>query len=256
MQIFLINGDNGGSTVAIEIKGKVALVTGANRGIGKAIVESFMAHGAAKVYAAVRKVSSANVLVAEYGDKIVPVKVDLSEPASITRLAENATDVQILVNNAGVLTVTGPLDDSAEESLQYELDINLFGLLRMAQAFVPVLEANGSGAIVQLNSVSSLKNFGNASTYSVSKAASYSLTQGLRDALAGKGIVVLSVHPGPIATDMANDAGIGDYAESPSLVAEGIVTALRDGAFHVFPDSMAKELERYYRSYAESVIES
>ncbi len=241
--------------MAIEIKGKVALVTGANRGIGKAIVESFVKHGAAKVYLAVRKVSTADALVAQYGDKVVPVQVDLSEPESIVRLADAAPDVQILVNNAGVLTVTGPLDENVEESLQYELDVNLFGLLRMARAFVPVLEKNGCGAIVQLNSVSSLKNFGNASTYSVSKAASYSLTQGLKDALAGRGIAVLSVHPGPIATDMANDAGIGDSAEPASLVSEGIVAALRDGAFHLFPDSMAKELGRLYRSYAESVIE-
>ena len=242
--------------MSIEIKGKIALVTGANRGIGKAIVESFIEHGAKKVYLAVRDIKKTDALVAEYGDKVAPVYVDISKPESIAKLVPLVTDVQIMVNNAGVLTVTDLFSENVEQALQYELNINAFGLLRMARAFTPILEKNGAGAIVQINSVASLKNFSSLSTYSISKAASYSITQGLKDALVEKGITVLSVHPGPIATDMANDAGIGDKAESASLVSEGIVNALKEGVFHLFPDSRAKEIGAAYKSYAANVIEA
>ena len=124
----------------------------------------------------------------------------------------------------------------------------------MARAFAPILEKNGKGAIVQINSVGSLKNFSYLSTYCASKAASYSITQGLKDEFANKGITVLSVYPGPIATDMAGEAGIGDVAEPSSLVSEGIVEALRKGVFHLFPDSRAKEFHAAYQSYAEYLI--
>lgn len=241
--------------MSIEIKGKIALVTGANRGIGKAIVESFIEHGAAKVYLAVRDIKKTDPLVAEYGAKVEPIYVDISKPESIVNLAKMTTDVQIIVNNAGVLSVTNLLSKNVEEVLQYELNINAFGLLRMARAFVPILEKNSDSAIVQINSVASLKNFSDLSTYSISKAASYSITQGLKDELADKGITVLSVHPGPIATDMAYDAGIEDIAEPASLVSEGIVNALKEGAFHLFPDSRAKEFGKAYQSYSENMIE-
>ena len=241
--------------MSLGIKGKITLVTGANRGIGKAIVESFIKHGAAKVYLAVRDIKKTDALVAEYGNKVVPIYVDLSKPESIAELSSVATDVQIVVNNAGVLTVTGLLDENVEEALQFELNINAFGLLHMARAFTPILEKNGDSAIVQINSVASLKNVSFISTYSISKAASYSITQGLKETLADKGIMVLSVHPGPIATDMANDAGIADSAEPASLVSEGIVEALKKGVFHLFPDSRAKEFGAAYQSFAENVIE-
>ncbi len=93
---------------------------------------------------------------------------------------------------------------------------------------------------MQLNSVVSIKCFSDSATYCASKAASYSITQSLRDVLSKQGTLVVSVHPGPIATDMANAAGFGDVAESPSVVAEAIVTALANGDFHVFPDFMGR----------------
>ena len=103
---------------------------------------------------------------------------------------------------------------------------------------------NGGGAFVQLNSVVSMKCFSNIATYSASKAAAYSITQALREVLGQQGTAVLSVHPGPISTDMAADAGVGEIGEPPSLVSEGIVAALRAGDFHLFPDSMAKGLRK------------
>lgn len=242
--------------MAFDIKGKTALVTGANRGIGKAIAASLLQHGATKVYAAVRSLDSVEPLTAAYGNRIVPLHIDLTQPETIVQAAQTATDVALVVNNAGVLRQAGPLSDDAIAALQFEVEMNVFGLIRMAQAFAPVLKANGGGAFVQLNSVASLKSFADVATYGASKAAAYSITQALQEVLGAQDTVVVSVHPGPIATDMANDAGLGDIAEPPALVGEGIVAALRDGKFHLFPDKVAQQVGAAYASFATNVIEA
>ncbi|MFT5717942.1 MAG: NAD(P)-dependent dehydrogenase (short-subunit alcohol dehydrogenase family) [Oleiphilaceae bacterium] len=238
--------------MSLSIENKIALVTGANRGIGKAIVESFLEHGAKKVYLAVRNPESTRELAQKYGDKVVTLQVDVADADSIKNLAEHAKDVNVVVNNAGVLEIADPLSSNVEEALTKELNINVFGLIRIAKAFAPILEAN-SGALVQLNSVASIKNFTGFSTYSASKAAAYSLTQGLRDQLAPKGITVLSVHPGPIATDMGKKAGF-EVADPSSSVSEGIVASLKAGDFHLFPDTVAKQFEGAYQGFADAII--
>ncbi len=242
--------------MSYDIQNKVVLVTGANRGIGKVLVETFVERGAAKVYAAVRTLDSAAPLVEQYGDRIVPILIDLADPQSIFAAAETAHDVTMIVNNAGVLRTSTPLDKHAIESIKFEMDVNVYGLMYMAQAFAPVLKANGGGAFVQLNSVVSMKAFPNFGTYSASKAASYSITQSLRDMLRDQGTMVLSVHPGPIATDMGDAAGLTAIAEPPSLVANAIITALKAGEFHVFPDTMARQIGNAYQSFAENIVEA
>jgi len=242
--------------MSYDIQDKVALITGANRGIGKAFVDSFIEHGAAKVYAAVRTPDSAAALVKAHGDKVVLVSLDLLEPQSIVAAAQAAPDVQIVVNNAGVLKSATPLDEDAVRSLGIEMEVNVYGLMRMAQAFAPILKANGGGVFVQLNSVASLKSFANFATYCASKAAAYSIAQALRESLGAQGTTVVSVHPGPIATDMGTAAGFAEIAEPPAVVAEALVDALQTGDFHVFPDSMAQQVGSAYRSFAENVIEA
>lgn len=240
----------------IDIQGKTALITGANRGIGKAIAEEFINKGAAKVYLAVRNTDSVKPLLLAYGEKVAVIELDVADAGSISRAAKIAEDVQIVVNNAGVLKNATALDPAAIEALDYQMQVNVVGLLRMAQAFAPVLKQNGGGAFVQLNSVASLRAFPDFATYAASKAAAYSITQALQSQLAEQGTAVISVHPGPIKTDMANDAGLADIADPPSVVAEAIVAALKSGDFHVFPDTMAKEFWAAYQGFAEAVIEA
>lgn len=238
-----------------SIKDRIILVTGANRGIGKSIVEEFLRAGARKVYAAARKLESLDELIAIYDDRVVPLHIDLNNPESITLAAQKATDVEVVINNAGIANVANPLASNAIASLQEEMEVNVYGLMRMAQAFAPVLKKNGGGAIAQLNSVASIKTFADFTTYCASKAASYSITQGLRDTLKEQGTRVISVHPGPISTDMANGLGIGKIAEPAELVPLAIIAALESGEFHAFPDTMAKQVGAVYKDFATNIVE-
>ncbi len=242
--------------VKYDIKNKTALVTGANRGIGKAIVKTFLEKEAKKVYAAVRNLDSAASLVEQYGERVEAIYIDLAKPETITAAAQQTKDVEVVVNNAGVNERSTPLDKDALNSLNFEMDINVGGLIRMVQAFAPILKTNSGGAFIQLNSVASIKSFVPIATYSASKAAAYSITQALRDQLSEQGTVVISVHPGPIATDMIAASEMMEMAEPPSIVANGIVAALHSGDFHVFPDKMAKQIEGAYQNFAENIIEA
>lgn len=238
------------------IKGRTVLVTGANRGIGKAIVEEFLNKGAEKIYAAARNLESLNPLIAAHGNRVVPVQIDLNQPETITAAAEFARDVEIVINNAGMLKIEDPLSSNAVDALQAEMEVNVYGLIRVAQAFAPVLKANGGGVLVQMNSVASMKSFVDFATYCASKAASYSITQALRDKLKEQGTLVLSVHPGPIATDMAHTAGFEEIAEPAVLVPQAILAAMQAKEFHVFPDTMARQVAEVYQNFATNIVES
>jgi NAD(P)-dependent dehydrogenase (short-subunit alcohol dehydrogenase family) len=195
-------------------------------------------------------------MVAEHGERVVPLRIDVTAPSSVQAAATTASDVQVVVNNAGVLAVASPLEAGAKEALDREMAVNVHGLLHMAQAFAPVLKANGGGVFVQMNSVASMKNFAGFSTYSASKAAAYSITQGLRELLGAQGTRVLSVHPGPIATDMAVSAGLDGIAEPAELVPQAILAALAAGEFHVYPDSMAQQIGGAYAGFARDIVEA
>ena len=238
-----------------DISNKITLVTGANRGIGKAIVESFLQHGASKVYAGVRSLDKAETLVAEFGEKVVPIVIDYERPVTIKAAAESAGDVQVVVSNAGILIGADVMATDLIENFEKELSVNVYGLIHMAQAFASVLKRNGGGAFVQLNSIASLSSFPRAS-YPASKAAAYSFTQALRPIFEEQGTAILSVHPGPILTDMAISSGFAEDSDPPSVVSEGIVASLKAGEFHLFPDKMARDYEKAYRQFAEEIIEA
>ena len=234
------------NTMSYDINNKTIFINGANRSLGNAIVEEFISQGAAKVYAAARNLESVAQLVALYRDKIVPIKVDVADEELIVHAANAAQDVDVVINNAGVLSIPSNFDDNAMEALAFELDIDLFGLLRIARAFSPVLKANGGGAFVHLNSVGSLKTVSNIATYCASRAASYMITEALREALAEQGTHVVSVHARPIKTEIPNDTGYGEIADPPSRVANRIIKALKDGEFHLFPESLARQAGSFY----------
>lgn len=238
--------------MSFYIKDKVALITGANRGIGKSIVESFIKHGAKKVYLAVRDIKSTKMLETQFGSKVVTIEMDVTNEESILAATKITKDVDVVVNNAGVLVRAASLSNNVVEQLKYEMDVNVYGLLHVANAYKDILIEN-KGALVQLNSIASMKNFPDLSTYSASKAASYSITQGLREQFAIHNVQVVSVHPGPIATDMGRSAGFDGGGRS-DIVAENIVEALINNQFHLFPDVLAKKIGNAYKSFSDNII--
>ena len=240
----------------VSVTGKVVLVTGANRGIGKALVECVLQHGAAKVYACVRNLETAKVF--EGNPKVIPMHMDLSQPDSIAKAAASSQDVHIVINNAGVLSRTHPFDRDAVAHFEKEMNINVYGLMHIARLFAPILKKNEGGALVQINSVASLRSSSQVvSTYSASKAAAYSMTQSIRMELQSQGTLVVSVHPGPIATDMIRQISreLADIAEPPAQVAEEVVQGMNDGVFHVYPDSKSKPLGQAFQPFATEFIE-
>ncbi|TWU62478.1 SDR family oxidoreductase [Crateriforma conspicua] len=238
-----------------NIRNQTLLITGANRGIGKEILDQAIRRDAKKIYAAVRHPHSAAPLTSQHGDRVIAVRMDLNDPDSIGEAAAIATDVDVVFNNAGIMQMKSALDRDAIDALQAEMEINVYGLMRVAQAFAPVLKQNGGGVFVQLNSVASVKASANFATYCASKAASYSITQGLRDLLGQQGTRVISVHPGPTQTDMGASAGFGDFATPVSQVADAILDAIDGEAFHAWVGPLAQMISRSYQSFADNVID-
>ena len=232
--------------MAYSIQGKTALVTGANRGIGAAIVDALVAAGAAKVYAAARNLNDLAPLTARHGKRVVALRLDVTDSAQIAAAAAAAPDVQLLVNNAGVAAHTGGAftDPKWISAGRQEMEVNYFGTFAVTQAFAPVLARNGGGAITNIASVASLVNFAMLASYSASKAAAHSLTQATRAMLKGQGTQVFGVYPGPIDTRMAEN--IPFEKTSPADAARAIVAGIEAGTEEIFPDPMSQGMGAGY----------
>lgn len=229
-----------------SIKGTTALVTGANRGIGEAIVDALVAAGAAKVYAAARNTADLAPLTARHGGRVVSLQVDVTNAAQIAAAIAAAPDVKLLVNNAGFAGHAGGIftDPKWITAGRQEMDVNFFGTFAFTQAFAPVLAKNGGGAIANIASVASLVNFALLASYSASKAAVHSLTQATRMMLKGQGTQVFGVYPGPIDTRMAE--GIPFDKTSPADAAKAIIAGIEAGAEEIFPDPMSQGMGTGY----------
>ncbi|MBY0267061.1 MAG: SDR family oxidoreductase [Burkholderiales bacterium] len=247
--------------MSYPIKGKTALVTGANRGIGEAIVDALIKAGASKVYAAARNTKDLAPLTARHGSRVVALQLDVTQPAQIAAAAQAAPDVQLLVNNAGYAGHSGGAFTDAQWLAEgrKEMEVNYFGVFALSQAFAPILGKNGGGAIVNIASVASLVSFALFASYSASKAAVHSLTQATRALLKGQGTQVFGVYPGPIDTRMAADVPF--EKTSPAAAAQAIVAGIEAGQEEIFPDPMSvnmgaawlagpKELERQVSTMA------
>jgi NAD(P)-dependent dehydrogenase (short-subunit alcohol dehydrogenase family) len=224
------------------LSGKTALVTGANRGIGEAIVDALVAAGVRKVYAAARSISALDPLVARHGSRVTPLQLDVTNAAQIAAAAATATDVDILVNNAGIVGFSGGefTDPKWVEAGRQELEVNFLGTFAVTQAFAPILAKNGGGAIANLNSVVSFVSFPMFASYSASKAATHSLTQVTRAMLRGQNTQVFGVYPGPIDTKLAEVLTV--EKTSPSDAARAIVAGIIAGEEEIFPDRMSQTL--------------
>ena len=219
----------------MKIENKNIVVTGANRGIGAAIVRELLKHKVGKVYAAARKIEN----LPDFGDKrVVPLTLDITDPKQVKDATDKAKDAHVLVNIAGTAHF-GTTLDNAMESVAADMNTNYYGTLAMMRAFVPVLHKNGEGLIANVSSVAGLAAFPSIGGYSASKAALHSLTQSARAELVGRNIHVVGIYPGPIDTDMAKDFPM--EKASAESAARLIVAGMIAGDEYIFPDPMSKE---------------
>lgn len=240
----------------MKIEKSVALVTGANRGIGRSLVASLLRAGASRVYAAGRDPKALEPVVALAPKRVIPLELDVTSDRDIDAAAKNAPDVNLLINNAGVLASYNVLSSSRERVAQ-DFAVNFFGVLAMVKAFLPALERANGAAIANILTVVSLASRPVIGGYSASKAAAFSLTQALRPELKQKNIDVHTVIPGAVDTDMIRAFPIPKT--SPEVVADAIVSGIERGEEDILTDPMAesafqgwlknpKEFERYFGS--------
>ncbi|WP_433733532.1 SDR family oxidoreductase [Nocardia sp. CA-129566] len=226
-----------------RIEGAIALVTGGQRGLGRAFTEELLARGAAKVYVTARKPGAAD------DSRIVPLELEVTDPDSVAAVADRATDVTIVINNAGVLR-PAPLLQAEMADIVETFETNVFGPLRIAQAFAPILAANGGGALVDMHSVLSWSS--GAAAYGASKAALWSLTNSLRIELAAQGTQVVGVHLGFADTDMVK--AIDTVKLSPATVAAALVDGLEQGANEVLVDEFTRQVKATLSGPVENLV--
>jgi NAD(P)-dependent dehydrogenase (short-subunit alcohol dehydrogenase family) len=220
----------------MNIRNAVFLVTGANRGLGKSLVQQLLAAGAKKVYAAARDPASITLPGVE------AVKLDVTNADDVARAAAQLKDVSVVINNAGITRGSPLLAAGSAAAARAEMETNFFGPLALSQAFAPVLKANGGGAIVNVLSVLSWVNIPSAATYSTSKSAAWSLTNGLRGELRAQGTQVVGVHVGYMDTDMTK--GLDTAKANPDDVAQLVVDALASGAEEVLADDLSRNVRQ------------
>lgn len=219
----------------MNILGCTALVTGANRGLGRAFALALLERGARTVYAGARIPDTVT------DDGPVPVKLDITDPADVAAAVERCSDVTLLVNNAGILRGGGLLAAPSLDAAHDELETNLFGTLAMCRAFAPVLGRNGGGALVNILSVLSWHTLPQLGSYGVSKAAAWSMTNAVREELRGQGTLVVATHAAFIDTDMA--ARITQPKVSPVDVARQTLDAVEAGREEVLADQTTRHVK-------------
>ncbi|MFI1917911.1 SDR family oxidoreductase [Nocardia sp. NPDC020380] len=214
------------------IEGSIAVVTGGQRGLGRAFAEELLARGAAKVYVTARRPEPSA------DPRIVPLELEVTDPESIAALVDRTRDVNIVINNAGVLK-SAPLLTADMADVIATFETNVFGPLRIAQAYAPILAANGGGALVDIHSV--LSWLSGAAAYGASKAAFWSLTNSLRLELAAQGTQVVGVHLGFADTDMTTEMTMPKI--SPAQVATAVADGLEKGDNEVLVDDLTRQVK-------------
>ncbi len=222
----------------MKIEGAIALVTGANRGLGLRFVEALVEFGAAKIYATARNIDTLDPLVRKHEGLVIPLGLDVTEQAQVDAAAEVAQDVTLLLNNAGVADGRSLLEATDLTGFEHEMAVNVFGVARMCQAFAPIIAANGGGAIANMLSTGFLVSWPTTGTYGATKAAANSLTEVLRYEMRDKGVEVFGIFAGWVDTDMTSDFDI--EKTSPSEIARNTLIGIEAGDDNVDADERSK----------------
>lgn len=219
----------------MKLSNATVLITGANRGIGLAFAQAALERGARKVYAGARDPASVTLA------GVTPIKLDVNSPSDIEAAAKQASDVTLVINNAGIAQFSGLLTPDAEASLRQQIETNVFGTLRISSAFAPVLAANGGGALLNVASIASWITSPALAAYAVTKSAVWSLSNGLRNELRGQGTQVLTLHMGFVDTDMTQ--GINMPKSRPQDIVASAFDALEAGKDEVIADELTQQVK-------------
>lgn len=220
----------------MKIENSVVLVTGANRGIGLAFTQALLARGARKVYAAARNPTT----VTQAG--VTAIQLDVTNPDDIAAAVKNASDVTLVINNAGIAQPGGFLAHDSDAVTRRIFETNVFGVLNMSKAFAPLLKANGGGALLNVLSVASWVNDGGLAAYSASKSAAWSLTNALRHELASQHTQVLGLHMAYVDTDLTR--GFDVPKTSPEDIVQRALDGLEAGADEVLADALTQQVHQ------------
>ena len=229
--------------MSLSIAGKTVLVTGANRGLGRSLVDEALRRGAKGVYAASRQA------MAVVDERVTPLILDVSDPAQVQEAADSVSSIDILINNAGVSV---PNDLSDRSAFEQHLAVNLYGTLDVTRGFLASLTQT-RGAVVNVVSLAAVAAVPVLPAYSVSKAAAFSMTQSLRARVAGQGVKVHAVLPGPVDTDMTR--GVDIPKASAESVALAIFDAVDNGEEEIFPDPASAPMAANWRDSAAKLLE-
>lgn len=216
----------------MKLQDSVVFITGANRGLGLAFAKAALAAGARKVYGAARNPASITLA------GVVPVALDVTDAAQVAAAARACGDVTLLINNAGISLGSDLLSPGSVDKARAEFETNFFGVWALSAAFAPVLKANGGGAIVNVLSALAWATFPSVATYSTTKAAAWSLSNGLRNELREQGTQVTSLHVGYMDTDMTD--GIDAPKSAPADVARVTLEGVEAGLFEVLADDVSR----------------
>ena len=220
----------------MKIENSVVLVTGANRGIGLAFARALLARGARKVYAAARHPESVTLA------GVKALRLDVTKPEEVAAAVQHASDVTLVINNAGIAQPGGFLAQDSEAVARSIFETNFFGMLNMSKAFAPVLKANGGGALLNVLSIASWVNGGELAAYSASKSAAWALTNALRHELAGQKTQVLGLHMAYVDTDLTR--GLDVQKSSAEDIVQRALEGLEAGADEVLADGLTQQVRQ------------